>query len=68
MINFRYVLFYSNRSQRYKLAKVKADNFNPKNPEVLWVFSHEKLSLAKRILKNMNAASASQYAEMQIAS
>lgn len=68
MINFRYVLFYSNRNQRYKLAKVKADNYNPKNPDVLWVFNQDKLNLAKRVLKNMNLASSSNLSEMKLAS
>ncbi len=69
MTTFRYVLFYSTRNKRYKLAKVKADNFNPKNPDVLWIFNQNKLNLAKRVLKNMNLAiTTSDYSDLQIAS
>ncbi len=68
MIAFKYVLFYSTRNKRYKIAKVKADNFNPKNPDVLWIFNPEKLKLAKRVLKNMNLAlTTSEYPEMRVA-
>lgn len=69
MIKFRYVLFYSERKKQYRLAKVKADNFNPKNPDVLWIFNQNKLNLAKRVLKNMNLAiTTSDFPNMQIAS
>ena len=68
MHTIRYVLFYSNRSKRYKLAKVKADNFNPRNPEVLWIFNEDKLKIAKRIMHNMNlAASTPENFELRVA-
>ncbi len=69
MTTFRYVLFYSERNKRYKLAKVKADNFNTKNPDVLWIFNENKPRIAKKILRNMNLAiSTSGYPQLQIAS
>ena len=67
-VKFLYVLFYSNRTKRYKIAKVKKDNFNPKNPNVLWIFRPEKLETAKRVLKNMNLAlTTSEYPELKVA-
>lgn len=56
MTKFKYVLFYSPRNKKYKLAKVKADNFNPKNPDVLSIFEPERLKIAKKVLKNLNLA------------
>lgn len=71
MVTFKYVLFYSERNKIYRLRKVKNDGFNPKNPNVIWVFNPDKISIAKKILKNMNLAienSLSLEGELRIAS
>lgn len=56
MEKYKYVLFYSERNKIYRLTKVKNDGYNPKNPNVLWIFDFDKLATAKKILKNMNLA------------
>lgn len=57
MVKYKYVLFFSERNQRYKLVKVKNDGYNPSNPKVIWVFNYDKLNIAKKIMTNLNMAS-----------
>ena len=55
-IKFKLILFYSTRYGRYKITKVKADGYNPKNPKIIWIFDQDKLHLAERIMDNLNIA------------
>lgn len=56
MIKYRYILFYSKRLHTFRIAKIKAEQFNFGHPRVLWVFPPEQLRLGLRICRNMNRA------------
>ena len=54
MKNFKYILFYSEKFRRYKLLKVNLDKLNENDERILYVFSLNRVKLARKIQNNLN--------------
>ncbi|MEM6830564.1 MAG: hypothetical protein AAGA66_14465 [Bacteroidota bacterium] len=53
----KYLLVYARKAKKYVLVKSNMTEIIAQTADVIWTFDSNKLSVAKKLLKNMNLAS-----------